>query len=111
MFKIFNDTYYVDIDEIEKYINIPSSSGGSEMHINVVKYEAVKMMMEVIMTEDEEIDETLGLKSGGGLTIPFKLAFNSKINKKLINKYLFKMVQVMIRLQNHGKKNHPYWWI
>jgi small subunit ribosomal protein S16 len=21
------------------------------------------------------------------------------------------MVQVMIRLQNHGKKNHPYWWI
>jgi hypothetical protein len=87
MFKIFNDTYYVDIDEIEKYINIPSSSGGSEMHINVVKYEVVKMMMEVIMTEDEEIDETLGLKSGGGLTIPFKLAFNSLLNKRLINKY------------------------
>jgi ribosomal protein S16 len=21
------------------------------------------------------------------------------------------MVQVRIRLQNHGKKNHPYWWI
>jgi len=21
------------------------------------------------------------------------------------------MVQVMIRLQNHGRKNHPYWWI
>lgn len=21
------------------------------------------------------------------------------------------MVQVMIRLQNHGKRNHPYWWI
>ena len=57
------------------------------MHINVVKYEAVKMMMEVIMTEDEEIDETLGLKSGGGLTIPFKIAFNSLLNKKLINKY------------------------
>jgi hypothetical protein len=87
MFKIFNETYYVDIDEIEKYINITSPTGGTEIHVNVVKYEAVKMMLEVLMTEDEEMDESLGLKSGNGTTIPFKLAFNSLINKKLINKY------------------------
>ena len=87
MFKIFNDNYYIDIDEIEKYINIPNLTGGSEMHINVVKYEAVKTMLEVLLTEDEEIDESLGLKGGNGLTIPFKLAFNSLLNKKLINKY------------------------
>lgn len=87
MFKIFNDNYYIDVDEIEKYINIPSTSGGSEVHINVVKYEVVKMMMEVLMTEDEEMDESLGLKGGNGTTIPFKLAFNSLLNKKLINKY------------------------
>ena len=86
MFKIFNDTYYVDIDEIEKYINITSQSGGTELHINVIKYETVKIMLEVLMTEDEQMDESLGLK-GGGLTIPFKLAFNSLLNKKLINKY------------------------
>jgi hypothetical protein len=87
MFKIFNDTYYVDIDEIEKYINITSQSGGTELHINVIKYETVKIMLEVLMTEDEQMDESLGLKGGGGLTIPFKLAFNSLLNKKLINKY------------------------
>ena len=87
MFKIFNETYYVDIDEIEKYINIPSPTGGTEIHVNVVKYEVVKMMMEVLMTEDEEMDESLGLKGGNGTTIPFKLAFNSLLNKKLINKY------------------------
>jgi len=39
------------------------------------------------MTEDEEMDESLGLKGGNGTTIPFKLAFNSLLNKKLINKY------------------------
>jgi hypothetical protein len=87
MFKIFNDTYYVDIDEIEKYINITSQTGGTEIHINVIKYETVKIMLEVLMTEDEQMDESLGLKGGGGLTIPFKLAFNSLLNKKLINKY------------------------
>jgi hypothetical protein len=87
MFKIFNDNYYVDIDEIEKYINITSQTGGTEIHINVIKYETVKIMLEVLMTEDEQMDESLGLKGGGGLTIPFKLAFNSLLNKKLINKY------------------------
>jgi hypothetical protein len=87
MFKIFNETYYVDIDEIEKYINITSPTGGTDIHVNVVKYEAVKIMLEVLMTEDEEMDESLGLKGGNGTTIPFKLAFNSLLNKKLINKY------------------------
>jgi hypothetical protein len=87
MFKVFNENYYVDIDQIEKYININQTSGDSEIHINVVKYEAVKMMLEVIMTEDEEIDESLGLKGGNGVTIPFKIAFNTLLNKKLINKY------------------------
>jgi hypothetical protein len=87
MFKIFNENYYIDIDQVEKYINITSSSGDSDVHINVIKYESVKMMLEVLMTEDEEIDESLGLKGGNGLTIPFKLAFNSLLNKKLINKY------------------------
>ena len=36
--------------------------------------------------ENEQIDETLGMKSNE-ISIPFKLAFNSLINKKLINKY------------------------
>lgn len=86
MIQIFNEHYYLDLDEIEKYVNIPSVSGGSEMHINVVKYEIIKMMLEVIVTEDNETDDTLGLKSSG-LSIPFKLAFNTLLNKKLLNKY------------------------
>lgn len=86
MLKVLNENYYLDLDAIEKYINIASLTGGPETHINVVKYEVVKTMLEVIMTEDEEVDEALGQKSTG-LTIPFKLAFNTLLNKKLINKY------------------------
>jgi hypothetical protein len=86
MLKVLNENYYLDLDAIEQYINITSLSGGPEAHINVVKYEVVKTMLEVIMTEDEEVDEALGQKSTG-LTIPFKLAFNTLLNKKLINKY------------------------
>ena len=90
MLKLFNENYYIDLDEIENVVNLEvtyTSGGTSEQQIKYVKYEMIKMMMEVLMTEDEEMDESLGLKGGNGTTIPFKLAFNSLLNKKLINKY------------------------
>jgi hypothetical protein len=45
----------------------------------------VKMMTETLIVENEEADETLGMKSTE-LSIPFRLAFNSLLYKKLINK-------------------------
>ena len=86
MLKILNDHYYVDLDRLEQYVNIPQPSGDSENHISVVKYDIIKVMMEVLLTENDIVDETLGEKSNE-LTIPFKLAFNTLLNKKIINKY------------------------
>ncbi len=86
MLKVLNENYYIDLDAIEEYINIPSLTGSYETQINIVKYEVIKIMLDVIMTESEEVDEALGQRSTG-LTIPFKLAFNTLLNKKLINKY------------------------
>ena len=88
MLKVLNEHYYLDIDEMESYINIqqPTDVVSGETHISVVKYEMVKTMVEIIMTESEEVDETLGGKSSE-LSIPFKLAFNTLLNKKILNKY------------------------
>lgn len=88
MLKILGDNYYFDIDEIEKYINVEPPAGFSgveQNHISVVKYDMVKMMIETLIVENEEADETLGMKNTE-LSIPFRLAFNSLIFKKLINK-------------------------
>jgi hypothetical protein len=88
MLKIFGENYYFDIDAIEKYINVDPPkdfTGSPQNHLNVVKYEMVKMMVETLIVENEEADETLGLKSTE-LSIPFRLAFNSLNYKKLINK-------------------------
>lgn len=90
MLKILGEHYYLDLDAIEEFINVEPPvdfSGESHNHISVVKYDMVKMLTDTILTEDDETDETLGLKSTNGLSIPFKLAFNSLLNKKLINKY------------------------
>ena len=93
MLKILNEYYYLDLDKMEEMVNLPSKnkpkgeeSESVEQHISVVKYDILKVMIEVLMTESEEVDEKLGPKSSE-LSIPFKLAFNTLLNKKIINKY------------------------
>jgi hypothetical protein len=90
MLKILGENYYLDLDAIDDYIqiktedSIPDNKEG--VHISVVKYETIKLMLEVIMDERDSIDETLGGKSSE-LSIPFKLAFNTLLTKKLLNKF------------------------
>lgn len=93
MLKVLGENYYVDLDEIEKYLDmtdeipVDTITGNTEMRINIIKFEMVKMMLETILTEHDEIDETLGMKSSVKTSVPFKIAFNSLLNKKLINHY------------------------
>ena len=89
MLTLFGENYYINLDNIDKYVNIQSTSvSGStepEQHISIVKYEMIKTLTDVILSEHEDIDEKLGNKSN--LSIPFKLAFNTLLNNKIINKY------------------------
>jgi hypothetical protein len=91
MIEVFNENYFIDLDQIEKYLDmtesvVPNSSGETETKINLVKFEMVKMLLEVVLTEGEIMDEKLGLKQNN-VSVPFKLAFNSLLNKKIINYY------------------------
>jgi len=47
----------------------------------------VKMLLETILTEQDTVDEKLGMKGSSNTSIPFRIAFNSLLNKKLINHY------------------------
>ena len=88
MLKILGEYYYIDLDTIQEMVNFETEvvSGTTEQHISVVKYDMLKIMVDVLLSESEEVDETLGPKSSE-ISIPFKLAFNTLINKKIINKY------------------------
>ena len=96
MIKVLGENYYIDLDKVEEYIDMSPqenevdetmSGSSSEMKINIIKFEMVKMLMDTVLTEHEEIDEKLGIKSSTNTSIPFRLAFNSLLNKKLINHY------------------------
>jgi hypothetical protein len=91
MLEVLGESYYIDFTELESITNIPKSEKNTtkdrekiEMvidddtqHISIVKYETIKMMLEVILTEREEMDENLGFHNSKNLSLPFKIAFNT----------------------------------
>ena len=94
MINIWGENYFIDLDRIEEYLDITEimseTSGSTEMKVNVIKLEMIKMLLETILSEQENPESNLGLKSQNSqnnLSIPFKLAFNSLLNKKIINHY------------------------
>lgn len=94
MIQVLGENYFIDLDEIENYLDmsqeqkdLDSESGVTETKINIIKFEMVKLLLDTVLSEPEIMDEKLGMKSNTSLSIPFKIAFNSLLNKKLINHY------------------------
>jgi hypothetical protein len=92
MLNVLGDNYFVDFDEIEKYIDMSGVDTGTEpenneMKVNIIKFELIKMMLEVVLSEETDVDEKLGMKNSNNISVPFKIAFNSLLNKNLINHY------------------------
>jgi hypothetical protein len=94
MIQVLGENYFIDLDEIETYLDMSqnddsddSESGFTETKINIIKYEMVKMLLDTVLTEQEIVDEKLGMKGTSNVSIPFRIAFNSLLNKKLINHY------------------------
>lgn len=91
MLKVLGEHYYLDLDKIDDYVQIKGdkiiTTGITEStHISIIKYDTVKLMIEIIMDEDETIDENLGIKGVNNLSTPFKIAFNTLLYKNLLNK-------------------------
>ncbi len=84
MVKILNEYYYIDVDKFVDAAIIPTVTGDTES-ISIVKFETLKAMIEVIISQNDPIDETVGLKSNS-VPIPFKLAFNTLLKYKILNK-------------------------
>jgi hypothetical protein len=55
MFNVFGENYYIDVDKIDKEVELKSISGESQIHL--VKYETIKLLVDIIVSEDGEVDE------------------------------------------------------
>jgi hypothetical protein len=93
MLDFLGDKYYIDVNELEIQVSmvnskLPQISGETEneQQISVTRYDTFKSLIEVVLTEREELDENLGIHSAKNLTIPFKIAFNTLLMNKIIKK-------------------------
>ena len=89
MLNIIDDEYYFDLEEIESLcrIMVDIPSGETEQQISLVKFEVLKLMLEVIMTERQEMDDNLGIVKEDELSIPFKFAFNTLLSHNIIKNH------------------------
>jgi hypothetical protein len=83
MFELWGENYYLDLEKIQNESQFVNESGETQVH--VVKYDTLRLLIETVMTEDE-VDEKLGMK-GSDISLPFKLAFNTLLVNKIINKF------------------------
>lgn len=93
MLKFLGENYYLDISELERQVSFESSilppiteSGSTEQQISVTRYEMFKGLIDVILTEREELDDNLGIHGAKNLTIPFKIAFNTLLINNILQK-------------------------
>jgi len=85
MLSFLGENYFIDIEAVNRItIMNDSESGTTEANISLVKFEMVKTLIDVLMTESEEVDENLGVKGASNLSLPFKLAFNTLLTHGIL---------------------------
>jgi hypothetical protein len=88
MVEIFGKSYYIDLDGITEKCRtgntIKEDDGGEVTEVNIFKYEIIKMCLDRVLGEIDEIDEELGKFAQEGTSISFKIAFNTLIKNQIL---------------------------
>ena len=101
MIEFLGHTYYIDLAGLEDFVElreaIPSEKENKNKDENedentlqqfsIIKYEVTKTMIEVVLTEREELDDNLGVHNVKNTSIPFRIAFNTLLRHNII-KYI-----------------------
>ena len=91
MVELFGKNYYIDIDGITEKCRTgytikedDEDDVNEATEINIFKYEIIKMCLERILGEVDEVDEEMGVFAKNNTTTSFKIAFNTLIKYKIL---------------------------
>jgi SHS2 domain-containing protein len=93
MVELFGKHYYIDFDGITDKCRINKkktrktsveSEDADSIEVNIFKYEIIKMCLDRVLNEFEEVDEEMGVFAQNDTAMSFKLAFNSLIKSDII---------------------------
>ena len=88
MVEILGKYYYVDIDAITEKCKtgetVTEEDGHETTEINIFKYETIKMCLERVLSEYDEVDEEMGAYATKGMSLSFRLAFNTLLKNEIL---------------------------
>ena len=88
MVEIFGKNYYINIDAISEKCRtgktVKTDDGDESFEINIFQYEIIKMCLERILNDVEDVDEELGAFGQTDTSISFKIAFNTLIKNQIL---------------------------
>jgi hypothetical protein len=88
MVEIFGKNYYINIDGITEKCKtgnkVKNEDGGESLEINIFQYEIIKMCLERVLNDFEDVDEELGAFGQTDTSISFKIAFNTLIKNEIL---------------------------
>ncbi len=90
MIEILGHQYYIDMSSLEEFVElkdfVPTSEDDKDhQHFSIIKFELIKMMIEVVLTERlDDMDENLGIHNAKSTSIPFRIAFNTLLRHNII---------------------------
>lgn len=82
MVELFGKSYYIDIDGITEKCrtgNTIKDDEGETLEINIFKYEIIKMCLDRVLNDYEDVDEEMGVFGGNNVNVSLKIAFNTLI--------------------------------
>ena len=88
MVEIFGKSYYIDLDGITEKCRtgntIKDNDEEETLEVNIFKYEIIKMCLDRVLGEIDEVDEELGKFAQEGTSVSFRIAFNTLIKNKIL---------------------------
>jgi hypothetical protein len=90
MVKIFGKYYYIDLDMVINSCESGKSydeHGSEHTEINVFKYDIIKMCIDRVLNEYEEMDEKMSIFSETQVSPSFKISFNTLIKSNILIEY------------------------
>lgn len=88
MFEILGKNYHIDIDGITDKCktgnHIKEEDGSESLEVNIFKYEIIKMCIERVLNDFQDVDEEMGVFGQSEIGISFKIAFNTLIKNGIL---------------------------
>ena len=83
--------FYIDFTKLREIVVLEDATKNGEedlsgnIHIDVTKYETIREMLGVIMDNNTEVDDKMGIIGLNSLPISFKIAYNTLIHYDILN--------------------------